>query len=279
MSVTKEETEIALYAKLDDPQALNEADAIEDHVQLEVLLATGAKSRVRKITPIKGNEVNSGDHYEFTIKQKLPDDAGVPSSLETTQDVDRNFYVNFAGVAHRAIVKRRYTFFGAAPKINEEINIALPAIKYEVDQFINPNTKKPSDWIKIDIEIDEVLKALREQGIDTTGMKQRFNLSSLPFTAADMFSPTNMTPEQKKLIGDLWEKEFAKKLAPEVLVKPETDADYNQPLNNPQEALQTEKQDEEDDSQTTDSAQGDTWSEGDKPTSDAGLAPQERSDG
>lgn len=278
MSVTKEETEITLYAKLDDPESLQEADSIEDHVQLEVLVATGAKTRVRKITPVKGNEADTGDHYEFTIKQKLPDDAGVGSSLETTQDVDRNFYVNFSGIAHRAIVKRRYTFTGTAPKINEQVNVALPAIKYEVDQFINPHTKKPSQWIKIDIEIDELLKALREQNIDIAGMKQRFNLSSLPFTTEDMFSPTNMSDEQKKLLGNLWEKEFAQTLAPEVLSKPQAD-EVATPLNDPQAAEKDLQIDQQQQSQTQNSAQGDTWSENDNLTSDAGLAPEERSDG
>jgi hypothetical protein len=279
MSVTKEETEITLYAKLDDPESLKEAENIEDHVQLEVIVATGAKTRVRKIVPVKGQDAETGERFEYTIKQKLPDDAGVPSSLETTQDVDRNFYVNFAGIAHRAIVKRRYSFQGAAPKMNEELNLALPAVKYEVDQFINPNTKKPSEWIKIDIEIDEVLKALREQNIDTTGLKQRFNLSNLPFIAADMFSPMNMDEQQKKLLGDLWEKEFAQVLAPEVLVKPKEDQGIQQPLNNPQAAQATEQVSKQEDQQPNDPARGDTWSEGDNPTSDAGLAPEERSDG
>lgn len=276
MSVTSEETEITLYAKIDDPESLKEADAIEDHVQLEVGTVTGAKIRVRKITPIKGNESGTGVSYEFTIKQKLPDDAGVPSGLETNQDVDENFYINFAGIAHRAIVKRRYTFLGAAPKINDETNVALPAVKYEVDQFINPNTKKPSDWIKIDIEIDHVLNALKEQGVDTTGMKQKFNLKSLPFIAQDMFSPMYMDEAQKKHLGKLWDNEFCQKLAPEVFVK----ADQQLPDDNPQLAEKAKETVEKDspDTETNDRALGDTSSPQDSLTSDAGLPPEERSD-
>ncbi len=209
MSTTNEETEIVLFAKIDDPNVLNEAENIEDHIQLEVRTETGAKMRVRKITPVKGDREGGASRYEFTMKQNVQNKAGVKSALETTQEVDRNFYENFAGIAEQAIVKRRYSFTGNAPKTD----LHVPAVVYEVDEFVNISTKEKSQWYKIEIEIDHVIDALKKQGIETDTVKQKFDFSNLPFTSLDMFSPSNMSDEQKQLLDRLWEEEFAKKLS------------------------------------------------------------------
>ncbi len=236
MSTTTQETEITVYAKLDDPQSLNEAELIEDHIQLEQTLLSGARIRVRKITPIKGGPENGGDRYEITMKEKLPDDGGIPSSNETTQETDENFYNHFAEVAERGIVKRRFVFMGRAPVVRgAEEELVLPAVKYEVDLFTNPKTKQKVPYIKIDIEIDQILDVLKEKGIDITGVRQSFNLKNLPFIAEDMFSPKNATPEQKQLLDNLWENEIVLKCAPNEYVKKqdETQTLPSEPAQNP----------------------------------------------
>lgn len=228
MSTTNTETELTVYARIDDPQSLNEADAIEDHIQLESTLTTGGRMRVRKITSVKGGPEATGDRFEITIKEKLPKDAGVGSSLETTQDSDRNFYEAFSQIASRGIVKRRYTFLGRAPKVSGlDQQIVLPAVKFEIDQFViptdKPEEKQYSQWVKIDIEIDDILKVLKEQGIDTAQVKQKFSLAAMPFTAEDMFSPESMNEEQKAQLDKLWDTEFAMKIKPEVFIKEDSD--------------------------------------------------------
>lgn len=228
MSTTNTETELTVYARIDDPQSLNEADAIEDHIQLESTLTTGGRMRVRKITSVKGGPEATGDRFEITIKEKLPKDAGVSSSLETTQDSDRNFYEAFSQIASRGIVKRRYTFLGRAPKVTGlDQQIVLPAVKFEIDQFViptdKPEEKQYSQWVKIDIEIDDILKVLKEQGIDTAQVKQKFSLAAMPFTAEDMFSPESMNEEQKAQLDKLWDTEFAMKIKPEVFIKEDSD--------------------------------------------------------
>lgn len=249
MSVTKEETEVALYAKIEDPESLQEADLIEDHIQVESTLISGARMRVRKITPIKGGPEGGADRYEITLKVPVENSAGIPSSEETTQETDRGFFEAFSNVAHRAIVKRRHVFVGRAPNITGAEGVVIPPVKYEVDLFINPHTRKKTDWIKVDIELDEVIKALKEAGIDTTGVKQRFNLSNLPFTSENMFSNQSATPEQKQLLGKLWETEFSIKLAPDVFVKTANEAPET-PV--PQAPAATEEQSVE----TTDTSTG-----------------------
>lgn len=220
MSTTSEETEITLYARIDDPESLQEAELIEDHIQFESTLVSGARQRVRKITPVKGSS-STADRYEVTLKVKRPNDGGVASSNETTQETDRGFYLAFADVAARGIVKRRYKFIGKPPIISGiDKDIVLPAVVYEIDQFTIPGTGEKSNWIKIDIEIDGILKALKEQGIDASSVRQKFDISNLPFTGHDMFSAASADPEQKAILDKLWEEEFAKKIAPDVFVKP-----------------------------------------------------------
>lgn len=211
MSKTQEESEISLMTQIIDPAALQEADAIEDHIQLESRLESGTKIRVRKITPVKGPHEGQGARYELTMKQKVANNAGIPSSLETNTEVDRNFFENFAGAANRAIVKRRYSFTGLAPRVS----LHIPAVTYEVDEFTNPNTGAKASWYKVDIELDGVLKALKEQGIDTAGLRQKFDLSGLPFTCTNMFSTSDMTDEQKKFMDNLWPTELSKDLRSE----------------------------------------------------------------
>lgn len=231
MSRVSTETEMTIYARMDDLSELESAaTSIEDHIQLECTLITGSRQRVRKVTPISGDGVGS-IRYEFTTKLKLPDEGGIPSSLESTVDCDEEFYKSYSDMAARGIVKRRYSIVGGTPKITGvPENIVLPAIRYEVDVFTIPsNPKEKSKWIKMDIELQDIIKALKEQGISLEGVKQKFNLQNLAFTMQDMFSPASMNEEQKALLDKLWKTEFAMELNPEVYVKKEESSTQGTP--------------------------------------------------
>lgn len=223
MSRVSIETELTVYARVDDLTELDAAaESIEDHIQLEATLTTGARARVRKVTPVSG-EGGSGERFEFTTKEKLDDDGGIPSSRETTTDVDRQFYESYSSIAQRGIVKRRFSIVGSTPKITGvPEGIALPAVRYEVDVFTNYKTREKCNWIKMDIELQDIIKAMKEQGLDISGVKQKFDLHSLQFTMEDMFSPQSATPEQKALLDKLWKEEFAMELKPEVYKKEES---------------------------------------------------------
>lgn len=215
MSTTSTETEITLYVRIDDLTELDSADFIEDHVQIEQTMLSGARIRVRKITPVKGGPETASVRYELTIKTKRGMDGGVPSSEETTQEVDRGFYEAFADVAERAMVKRRYTFIGRAPVVSgAPENLVLPAVKYEVDVFTSHSTRKRVNWAKVDIEIDQILEELRKNNLDTKGIRQRFMIKNLSFKAEDMFAVSNMNDRQKAILDDMWDNHYAIKLAP-----------------------------------------------------------------
>lgn len=220
MSHTSEETEISAYGKIEDPEHLKQADQIEKHIQLEQLLVSGDKIRVRKTTPVRGGPEGVSDTYELTIKCSTPDAAGMKSCQETTQEVDRNFYEQFAKVASRGIVKTRYTFIGKPPVIKGiDESIVLPPIKYEIDVFTNVKTNEPASLIKLDIELNDILDELKKNGIDTQGVKQKFNLQNLPFSLNGMFAPQNMTAEQKQMLDNFWDNEAVQMLAPDKFTK------------------------------------------------------------
>lgn len=216
--MANKETELAFYARISDPESLNESDLIEDHIQLESTLVSGARIRVRKITPIKGGPSGGTVRYIETIKVQTDSVGGVRSYEETETEVSSEFFEAFAKIANRAIIKRRYVFVGGAPVIKGVENLVLPAIKYEVDQFYNTKENKRSDVIKIDIELDDIFNALEEAGVPLAGVKQKFDLSSLPFTSSDMFTAATATEEQKAMLDNLWENDFTVKLAPDIFV-------------------------------------------------------------
>lgn len=249
MSRTSRETELTVYARLDDLSELDGVEAaIEDHIQLESTLTTGARIRVRRITPVTG-EGGQGERFEITTKEKLEDEGGVPSSDETTEDTDRGFYEHFSRIAQRGVVKRRYSIIGNKPKISGvSEDIVLPPVKYEVDVFTIPKAKEKSNWIKLDIELQDIIKVLTENGIGLEGVKQKFDLSVLAFTLNDMFSPQSATPEQKALLDKLWKEEFAMEINPEIYVKREkqeeslTQGETEEAPDIPAAAAQTEPQ-------------------------------------
>lgn len=220
MSSTSIETELTVYILMEDGSDLSDTNDIEDHIQLEGILTTAGKVRVRKTIPIKGSNLGQGDSYVLTFKDKRKDESGVPSGFESNIDVDRNAFEAYGEIAERAVLKRRYTFDSRKPEITGvDQNIVLPAVQFQVDQFINPNTSQRTNWVKLDIELQDLLKAMKEQGLDVANVKQRFVLSDLPFKSAEIINPTNMTPEQEQKLGHLWETEFSKKLNPEKYIK------------------------------------------------------------
>lgn len=210
MSVTVIESEITLYIKIQDPGVLDSADEIEDHIQLENTFITGARERVRQITPIKGPGLDVGVHFEKTLKDKRANDAGIPSAFETNEVTDRNGYEAFAQAAERAVLKRRYLFVGGKPTIEDvPATAVLPALRYEVDRFIIPTTKKFSEWYKVDIELTEIIDALKEQGFDPSNLRTRLDLSGFPLVVIEGINPAAQTPEQRATLDKLWKEEFA----------------------------------------------------------------------
>lgn len=236
MSSSNTETELVFYAKLNSYDGLDEAEVIEDHIQLESTFTTGPRMRVRRITPVKGGPEGAGDQYILTLKVKVPGTDAVNASTETNVEVDRNFYENFGNTATRGMKKRRYHFTGEPPTINGQPIPGVPPLCYEVDVFTGPNGRVP--YIKIDVELDKFLEALKPHGYTIDDVRQKFTFDSLPLQMEGVFYGPDQDEQQKALLDDLWENQFTLQLNPEVYVKQE---EQQQP-----DPLQTAETEEED---------------------------------
>lgn len=219
MSESNVETELVFYARLKSFEGLDQAEIIEDHIQLESTFTTGQRARVRRVTPIKGGPTDAADSYILTLKIKVPGTNGINSSIETDVTVDRNFYRNFGATATRGIRKRRYRFTGEPPTVNGQPIPGVPPLIYEVDVFTGPNGRVP--YIKIDVELDQFLAALRPHGYTIDSIRQKFSFDSLPLEMEGVFYGEDQNDEQRALLDDLWQNQFVVKLNPEVYTKQE----------------------------------------------------------
>lgn len=213
------ETEVVVYARVGNPQALEGAVSREEHVQLEGEFCNGTRCRVRKVTKPDGVE------YFFTYKlkdRKDQDNAVIESSRELTTVVDEAFFEGFYKVAFREVKKIRYVFSSQsvtltliAPAVEggepEQHKVELPNVEFEVDVFENqPN---PGElWCKIDVEVDNILDFVKSKYPTLQDVKLHLGISNLPFSPQDIIQATSEESGDREQISTLWES-FAKSLA------------------------------------------------------------------
>lgn len=128
--MTNIETEVAIYAKISDPNGLNKADATEMHFQLEKNLNPKGRCRVRK-TLRQGYE-----SIDFTLKTPLSTGGNSFTRNEHTIAVDQDFMRSFQTVADYKFVKTRYTFISKAQK--------------RISKLYENEYKLPPDWLPLD---------------------------------------------------------------------------------------------------------------------------------
>lgn len=219
MSQSAIETEMYFMAKLTDFSGLEEAEVIEMHVQVEARFTTGNKSRVRKVSSVKGGPAEAGDRFIFTIKSPNTEDdtQAAKSSIETNLEVDQTFFDAFGKVANQAFTKKRYYFTDRTSKV-VSADVVLPPICYEIDVFLDKD-ENPIEWVKIDIELDDLKKALEDKGIAFNQVKQRIDFSALPFGISEVIPMINPTPEQRSFVDSLYKDRIVTILNPETFVE------------------------------------------------------------
>ena len=200
---TNMETEIAIFAKIGNPEGFKEASHVEHHEQLEGNYATQGRCRCRKITI--GDTVT----YEHTIKIPYGDaGAGVKSVKEVTEPVSEEFYEQFRKVAEKMLRKTRYVFQSENSTVKlDDQESQLPPPKYEVDVFEKPDGTT-SEWVKIDVELDNILAFLNNTPNGEKEYGLTVKVSHLPFEPKGSFICGQATPEQKELMDRIWNTEF-----------------------------------------------------------------------
>lgn len=199
------ETEIVVYAKINNFEGLKEAQSVEEHLQYEAAFQNKGRSRVRRVT--KGDEVT----YLFTMKIPTEED-DLFSTMEYTIEVDVDFFNGYGLIADRKQHKTRYVFTSQKVDMtlasdHAEADVNLPQVKYEVDVYQN-DQGETVDWCKIDIEIDGLLDHVADQLPETGIGKLKLKVSHLPFEPTESILMTNATEDQQAFVKQLWDNHF-----------------------------------------------------------------------
>lgn len=206
------ETEVAIYARIGDPNGLTQAANSEEHEQVEGFFKKGSKCRVRKITK------NNTDTYVFTIKVKDQENNSAASAVdEYNAEVDKAFFDGFklAG-GEKFVLKTRYVFNSENVELTfeqegEKQNIVIPNILYEIDVYKKPDGNV-SEWCKIDVEVDNILAYLDKEHPNIKNVKLNIKINHLPFKPEKAILASTQDEEQKAFLGNLWDNEFNHKL-------------------------------------------------------------------
>lgn len=200
------EIEVAVYGKITDPEGLKHAAEVIQQEQIESEFFNGVRCRVRKET--KGTETS----YTFTYKVKQEDNDVVQSNKEFNIAVDQDFFEGFRNVAKKRLKKTRYVFYSKLVELTlikeggAKSVVTLPQVKYEVDVY-NKKDGTTSEWCKIDVELDAILPTI---GKETEGKSTRVivKVSHLPFKPVENMLGKSDNPEQKALMGKIWDTEW-----------------------------------------------------------------------
>ncbi len=202
-SKEEKETEIAIYCKIGDFDALEQCNRKEQQVQLEGQFSNGVKCRVRSV-----KEESKDIQYFFTYKLKDEDGTNVDSCSEHTVQVDLDFFNGFKKIAERMLVKTRYVFFSkdvamTIRKSDDDEVITIPNVEYEVDVYEMENGEI-CEWCKIDVEVDGILNHLSAKHPDVNGIKLNIKVKHLPFKPTEAILGTSVA--DKDTITSIWEK-------------------------------------------------------------------------
>lgn len=205
MSKMEKETEVAIYARITNPEGLKDCIRSENQHQLEGQFSNGVKCRVRKTWTVEGDA-----RYTFTYKLRETE-AGVESCREFNVPVDADFFEGFKEIAERSLEKVRYIFTSQSVTMKllngaDGEDVTIPNVEYEVDVYTKADGTV-SEWCKIDVEIDSIIDYLAKEHPELQGMQLNIKVSHLAFQPTDTILPRTATPEQKSKLDEIW-KEF-----------------------------------------------------------------------
>lgn len=206
-TVVKKETEYVIYAKIGNAEGLKSAISTEHHLQIEAMLKSGAKTRVRATT--KDNITS----YEYTLKLKHKEnEEGNEFNNEYNIQVDQTFLLAYQKAADKYVDKNRYKFKSEQVRMkaiidDKPMEIDIPNIEYEVDVYKRKDGTF-SQWCKIDIEVDNILNFIKANYPYIKDIRLNVKISHLPFEPTEAILVANATEEQHKFLSNLWDTEF-----------------------------------------------------------------------
>lgn len=202
----KMETEVIVYAKIDNFEGLHGADSTEEQFQLQGEFSNGIRCRVRRVT------IDEQAKYYFTYKLPTQNKEGLEANIEHTAEVDKDFFDGFKSIAKVAVNKTRYNFNSRSVTMTINVDgedkvIVLPNIQYEVDVYRDRNGEY-IDWCKIDVEVDVILNFIKSNYPEYESMRLSVKTNHLPFQPVTPIMAQSANEEQRAFIDSLWDEKF-----------------------------------------------------------------------
>jgi len=199
------ETEVVIFAKINEPKGLLEAVYSECHNQYSLVQNSKGKLRLRESWDSDQNTSIDSYRRKMTVKLSTSQDSAVPQYEEHDVTVSKELFEVMKSLALNVVRKTRYIFNSknVTIKVDGYDDIILPMVKYEVDVFKDgQNASKP--WCKIEVEFDKMLEEIKERFPDIKDTSVKVAISHLPFKPSDWFMPESMDDAQKKIVDDLF---------------------------------------------------------------------------
>lgn len=209
----QKETELTMYAKLDDFEYINKCQTYIDIIQLQASLGANQNCRCRREFFYKdGIKLEEEPKYTYTVKANSRKSKTLSIKTEYNFVVDTDYFNWFTEIADTRQIKKRYSFkvkdySFIIEKDDREHSITVPEIIFEIDIFQKENGYR-SPWVKIDIELDNAFKYISQTYGEVDNIAFIVKLSKLPLKLEQGFIEKQATPEQKKRLEDLWKYEF-----------------------------------------------------------------------
>ena len=204
---TNSEKELAIYALIESPENLNQASHSEEILQAEIKGSSKGKIRVRKTT------TDEGITFTQTVKVKPIKDSEslIDEATEITSTISEEMFNAIFEVSNSRQDKVRHFFIMKDVTLNlhDDVlkSIQLPEMIYEVDVYKKPDGTI-SKYCKIDVELDNVLKYLKQNYIEIKEFNLKISLANLPINCTNPFIASTATDEQKQLLDQLYKHEF-----------------------------------------------------------------------
>jgi hypothetical protein len=200
------EREITIYARVGDPDGLNQADAVEQHEQWEVRLPVIGENGAKRRQRVRETISDGVSRFDETIKIDIDGETAVQSTIEVSTPIEAAYFEAWKQhFGERGVLKTRYTFHAKKVSVSmEDKEIEIPNIKYEVDIF-RTETGERSRWCKIDVEIDSLLDFLDRKGISFDDVEMVVKVTHLPFKPEQCFLHSAGNEQHDQSVKKFWD--------------------------------------------------------------------------
>lgn len=200
----EKEIELCFYAEVKNPAGLEKANAVEQHEQYEYRLPPDEAGERRGRIRVRRTDKNGETTFVETIK--VPHDpAKLIGDDENNVDITEPYFKAWRHVYRASGHKKiRHTFAVTNVEMEYQGNtVKLPPLTFEVDIFIAPDGHR-SKWAKIDIEVQDVVKMLKECYETVDAAQFHINFSCLPLDIGQVVSAVTTNVEERAAIENFY---------------------------------------------------------------------------